>query len=217
MYDIAIIGLGPAGSTLARLLDKKFKIIAIDKKKENESDGFQKPCGGLLAPDAQKSLIRFNLTLPVQVLADPQIFSVKTIDVKSNLYCNYQRTYINVDRHKFDLWLKSLIPENVEIKNDTYCKSVKKLKDHYLITYVENGEKKRFFLNMLLVLKVQILSSGTVFTGKIKFQNICRYSNGLKTLIHLRFILVFLIRIPLIVVRGVYLKTGILFLAEHSE
>ena len=43
MYDIAIIGLGPAGSTLARLLDKKFKIIAIDKKKENESDGFQKP------------------------------------------------------------------------------------------------------------------------------------------------------------------------------
>lgn len=145
MYDLVIIGLGPAGSTLARLLDKKFKIIAIDKKKENENDGFQKPCGGLLAPDAQKSLIRFNLTLPVQVLADPQIFSVKTIDIKSNLHCNYQRTYINVDRHKFDLWLKSLIPENVEIKNNTYCKSVKKLKDHYLITYVENGEKKEIF------------------------------------------------------------------------
>ena len=41
MYDIAIIGLGPAGSTLARMLDKKFKIIAIDKKTEDENKGFQ--------------------------------------------------------------------------------------------------------------------------------------------------------------------------------
>lgn len=31
MYDVAIIGLGPAGSTLARLLSKEFNIIAIDK------------------------------------------------------------------------------------------------------------------------------------------------------------------------------------------
>jgi flavin-dependent dehydrogenase len=29
MYDIAIIGLGPDGATLARLLDKKYKVIAI--------------------------------------------------------------------------------------------------------------------------------------------------------------------------------------------
>jgi flavin-dependent dehydrogenase len=29
MYDIAIIGLGPAGATLARLLDKKYKVIGV--------------------------------------------------------------------------------------------------------------------------------------------------------------------------------------------
>ena len=103
MYDIAIIGLGPAGSTLARMLDKKFKIIAIDKKTEDENKGFQKPCGGLLSPDAQKMLIQFNLTLPVNILSNPQIFGVKTIDTGSNLLRNYQRTYVNVDRHKFDL------------------------------------------------------------------------------------------------------------------
>jgi flavin-dependent dehydrogenase len=32
LYDIAIIGLGPGGAALARLLDKDFKIVAIDKK-----------------------------------------------------------------------------------------------------------------------------------------------------------------------------------------
>ncbi|MCK5811382.1 MAG: NAD-binding protein [Clostridiales bacterium] len=32
VYDIAIIGAGPAGSTLARYLDEKYKVVIIDKK-----------------------------------------------------------------------------------------------------------------------------------------------------------------------------------------
>ena len=78
LYDIAIIGLGPAGATAARLLDKQFKIIAIDLKSEAGSS-FRKPCGGLLAPDAQKALSRFNLTLPKDVLVDPQISRSKPL------------------------------------------------------------------------------------------------------------------------------------------
>ena len=60
-YDVAIIGLGPAGATAARLLDSRLRVIAIDQKQA--AGGFQKPCGGLLAPDAQKALARFDLTL----------------------------------------------------------------------------------------------------------------------------------------------------------
>ena len=40
-YDVAIVGLGPAGSTLARLLDKHFKVVAIDKKRIADG-GFKK-------------------------------------------------------------------------------------------------------------------------------------------------------------------------------
>ena len=115
-YDIAIIGLGPAGATAARLLDKKFKIIVIDKKSAAD-DTFRKPCGGLLATDAQKALSKFNLTLPKKVLVDPQIFAVKTIDTKQNLMRYYQRFYMNLDRHKFDMWLASLIPDHVDVKS----------------------------------------------------------------------------------------------------
>lgn len=44
-YDVAIIGLGPAGATAARLLDSRLRVIAIDQKQA--AGGFQKPCGGL--------------------------------------------------------------------------------------------------------------------------------------------------------------------------
>lgn len=112
-FDIAIIGGGPAGATLARLLDKKFRVILIDGK-TTEENSFRKCCGGLLSPDAQKAFAEFDLTLPKDILVDPQIFSVRTIDLQTKQERHYQRFYMNLDRHKFDLWLESLIPQNVE-------------------------------------------------------------------------------------------------------
>ena len=124
LYDIAIIGTGPAGATLARLLHPKYNIIAIDKKNPH-GDGFQKPCGGLICTDAQKALASFDLTLPKDVLVDPQIFAVKTIDLKNKLIRHYQRFYINMDRHKFDLWLESLLPKTVELHSNAVCTELK--------------------------------------------------------------------------------------------
>lgn len=121
-FDVAIIGLGPAGSALARKLAGKMQVIALDKKHQHGTEGFSKPCGGLLAPDAQLSFIRDGLTLPVDVIANPQIFSVKTVDVAASLTRNYQRSYININRHAFDLWMKSLIPANVEVYHDSLCR-----------------------------------------------------------------------------------------------
>ena len=52
-YDIAIIGLGPAGATLARLLDQKYRVIAIDKK----DPGADSCCGNI---DRSVRLRRFQ-------------------------------------------------------------------------------------------------------------------------------------------------------------
>ncbi len=136
-YDVAIIGLGPAGSTLARLLGSQYRIIAIDKKKFG-SDGFQKPCGGLISEDAQKALASFDLTLPKDVLVDPQIFAVKTIDLKNKLIRHYQRFYMNLDRHKFDLWLESIIPERVAVHSGCICTKLKRENGGFSVTYLEN-------------------------------------------------------------------------------
>ncbi len=58
MYDIVIVGSGPAGSNLARLIGDKYKVLLIDKRdleNENPKNHTNKCCGGLLAPDAQKN------------------------------------------------------------------------------------------------------------------------------------------------------------------
>ena len=112
-YDVAIIGAGPGGSTAARLLAGKLSVLLIDPKSDAPGS-FQKPCGGLLSPDAQRSLARFDLTLPRDVLVDPQIFSVRTYDLSSMLVRDYQRFYLNLDRRRFDRWLMELIPPGVD-------------------------------------------------------------------------------------------------------
>jgi flavin-dependent dehydrogenase len=138
MYDIAIIGAGPAGATLARLLGKSFKILIIDKrdlKSTATPSRFEKTCGGLLAPDAQEMLARFGLGLPEHVLTGPQLFAVRAIDIPEGIERFYQRHYINVSREKFDQWLVSIIPESVEIRYNSYFKFFKQEDNLYKITY----------------------------------------------------------------------------------
>lgn len=138
MYDIAIVGGGPAGATFARLMGKSGKkIVLID----GQSARNKKPCGGLLAPDAQKVLAHFDLTLPKSVLVDPQIFSVKTIDLCSGDIRFYPRHYLNVDRYAFDRWLLSLVPPEVEVC-EGQCIKAEREEDHFILTLRSNGETK---------------------------------------------------------------------------
>ena len=136
-FDIAIIGGGPAGATLARLLNKKFRVILIDGKTAEENS-FMKCCGGLLSPDAQKAFAEFDLTLPKDLLVDPQIFSVRTIDLQTRKERHYQRFYMNLDRHKFDLWLEELVPQNVE-RLYGRCREISEQNKMYFLKCVDNS------------------------------------------------------------------------------
>jgi geranylgeranyl reductase len=143
MYDIAIIGAGPAGATLARLIGERYKVLLIDKrgltdKPEDLSSG--KCCGGLLAPDAQKMISTLGLGLPKGVLEEPQLFVVKAIDIKQGLERYYQRHYINMNRRKFDSWLVSLVPPSVDIRTQCRFKSYAPESNAFKITLVKNNK-----------------------------------------------------------------------------
>ncbi len=110
-FDIVVVGAGPAGSTFAReIAGKGLKAAIID----GQSVLPPKPCGGLLAPDAQELMAGYDFVLPKDVLSDPQIFSVRTIDLEKKIERFYRRYYLNMDRYKFDKYLLSLVPQSVE-------------------------------------------------------------------------------------------------------
>lgn len=146
MYDIAIIGAGPAGSTLARLLGSRYRVLLIEKKGRDTAPGgasAPKCCGGLLAPDAQKMLARMELGLPRDVLVGPQLFAVRTIDIPNRLERYYQRSYLNIDRGRFDQWLLSLVPPGVEVRQNCLLTSLEQDDAGVTLSLVRNGERVR--------------------------------------------------------------------------
>ena len=134
-FDIVICGAGPAGAAFAMTAPKDMKILLLDGTVN------PKPCGGLLAPDAQKALASFELTLPKEILVDPQIFSVRTIDMKTGLVRRYQRMYINVDRDKFDKWMVSQSGGNVEIAKARLTSCSKSGDGFVSVCKSENGDE----------------------------------------------------------------------------
>lgn len=114
-YDITIIGAGPSGATLARLLDRRWRVLIVDPRDLAQPDGgLRKACGALVAPDAQAVLARLGLGLPKEVLVGPQLFGVRALDLGSGRERFYQRHYLNTDRERFDRWLFAQVPDTVE-------------------------------------------------------------------------------------------------------
>ncbi len=137
IYDVAVVGAGPAGAFFARelaRLRKDVRIALID----GQTEARKKPCGGLLAPDAQKLFAQLDMTMPNSVLADPQIFTVQTIDIGAGQTRYYQRHYLNMDRYRFDKWLLSLVPETVHIISDR-VKNIERAEGVYRLT-LHHGE-----------------------------------------------------------------------------
>ncbi len=141
-YDVAVVGGGPAGAFFARTLSLKspqWKILLID----GQTEARKKPCGGLLAPDAQKFFAELDMTLPNEILADPQIFTVQTMDLERKQVRYYQRHYLNMDRYRFDRWLLSLLPSHTERVRDRVRK-LQKEDGVFLLTLSDRTVAARF-------------------------------------------------------------------------
>jgi flavin-dependent dehydrogenase len=117
VYDVCIIGAGPAGATLARLLPAGLRVLVVDRRRLDKPHREGEPsklCGGLLAPAAQRELARQALGVPTEVVTGPQLFAVRAVDHVSGDVRHYQRFYTNVDREAFDRWLLSLASDRVD-------------------------------------------------------------------------------------------------------
>ena len=145
-YDIIILGAGPAGSNFARRIDsKKYNVLLVNGAKQKGA----KPCGGLISPDAQGLLAEYNINLPKDVLVNPQLFSVKTIDLEREQVTYYRRSYMNVDRIKFDQFFVDMVPNCVD-KVDAVCTRVDKCREGYMVEFVTEEGKESLYCDYLV-------------------------------------------------------------------
>lgn len=134
--------------------------------------GWRKPCGGLLAPDAQLELARMGLVVPQGVLESPQAFAVKAFDLETGLCRTYPRTYINVDRHRFDLWLASLISSETELLMGAICIEVERNGGFFKVGYMKDGRQGSFTARYL----VGADGAGSIVRRKFGSRAIRRYA-----------------------------------------
>lgn len=126
VYDVVIVGAGPAGAALARSLGRERSVLLLEGRGlgvagENGGAAEEKCCGGLLAPDALKALTRAGLSLPENIVAGAQPLTVRAIDLASGHERAYPRSYINLHRLEFELWLLSLLPASVTLRDRERC------------------------------------------------------------------------------------------------
>jgi flavin-dependent dehydrogenase len=145
MFDIIIIGAGPAGATFARLASNSRKILLIDRWTSHE-----KCCGGLIAPDAQKMLAAFDYGIPKEILSDPQLFYVRSVDLESRNEGKYQRHYTNIDRKLLDGFIISKLPANVTFKPGCYYSHHNQDEKNISVFVKENGELKEYTCKLLV-------------------------------------------------------------------
>ncbi|NLG84435.1 MAG: oxidoreductase, partial [Firmicutes bacterium] len=105
--------------------------------------GRGKCCGGLLAPDAQKILARLGLGLPKGILAGPQLFVVRAVDLQSRAERFYQRHYLNLDRRAFDDWLRSLVPPGVVLRLGCTFRRASRVEGGWSLIFSEGGTEFR--------------------------------------------------------------------------
>lgn len=128
-YSIVIIGAGPAGSNFARRVDSKhYDVLLLDGTEQRG----EKVCAGLLSPDAQDLLAEYDICIPSDILVSPQLFSVRTIDLAGDDIRHYRRSYMNVDRAKFDRFLLEMVPKEVDVLS-AVCKSIQREQNGFIL------------------------------------------------------------------------------------
>lgn len=142
MFDIAIIGAGPAGAMLARLVGARYRVLLLDHRALDAPPVEGRPgkcCGGLISGNAQQALAELGVSVPPSVMTRAQPADVLVCDLDNGIRHSFPRPYINCHRELFDRWLVSLAPAGVEVRCGCRVRDVDVDDDGVSLTFSAGG------------------------------------------------------------------------------
>jgi flavin-dependent dehydrogenase len=135
LYDVVIVGAGPAGCTVARYLSKNYRILLIDRLKFPR----KKSCGGILVEESINFLKKLNI--PGSLFSVPRYVDLKLLDWDNNIEIDTKRNFWNISRIAFDSWMLDLVDKDVQILEETRFVNLKRNPNDIKILIKRNGKK----------------------------------------------------------------------------
>jgi flavin-dependent dehydrogenase len=113
-YDTIVAGAGPAGIMAAFAAAERGRVLLVD----SSAIPRDKSCGGMLNEYAQEFLARFG-PVPEDLVREPRYVWFRYVDWDRDIRKPTELRFLNVDRMRFDEWLLSVLPDNVDISSGT--------------------------------------------------------------------------------------------------
>jgi flavin-dependent dehydrogenase len=137
IYDIVVVGAGPAGCSFLHHLQKDYKVLLIDQQKMPAT----KICGGLLTEEAIDFLARQNLEIPNYAFSKPKKLKKIYVNVDKNKEKESGEVY-NIDRNNFNKWMFNLIKNKVDVSEMTLLQKVCPSQKNITLTLYDKVHKK---------------------------------------------------------------------------
>ena len=172
MYDLIIVGAGPAGSTLARCIGGSRNVLLLDKRDLTGPVYFtgaaEKCCGGLLNTEAQDALTEQGIALPKRILEDPQLFAVRAIDFDNHMERVYPKRYVNIDRVAFDRFLIEMAEKEpgVTMMEKTLVQDFEQLEDRVRVRILHKPSGEVRYLEAKILVGAD--GAGSIVRNRLK-------------------------------------------------
>ena len=148
MYDVVIVGAGPAGLMAARNLPKTFSFLIIDKK---ENIGLPLKCGeGVREKEFAQLFSHKNYPFVRNTVHEHEI-------VYKNIRRRFKADYLQLDRPKFEQWLAEPVKDKIKL-NET-CNDI----------IIKNDCAEIITSKRIIKTKLVILSCGCNFSIQKKY------------------------------------------------
>ena len=138
MYDVAVIGAGPAGCMASkRMAEAGYKVLLVEKMRLP----WEKSCSGILIPKSIQMVEKEFGEIPDTVFSHPKINRGIILTGEDGQVFSFESEGYNIWRNLFDQWIAHKARDaGVELKDLTLAKTCEEINDHVMLTLKERGK-----------------------------------------------------------------------------